>query len=76
MIKICYPVQSYISLNCAHMVGRCRAWHTIMVIGQHTQSDTSGVTCHLCPCIAKTMGQRRVWHAIIAFGLHTESYEV
>ena len=39
MIKMFYPVQFNISLNCVHMVGQCREWHTIIGIGQHTQSD-------------------------------------
>ena len=73
MIKIFYPVPFNISLICAHMVGRCRAWHTIIRIGQHTQSNDSGVTCHLCHWIENKLRRRRAWHAIIDLVLHTES---
>ena len=73
MIKMFYPVQFNISLNCVHMVGRCRAWHTIIGIGQHTDSDDVRRQMPSSPCIENTMGKCRVWHAIIALGYPTWS---
>ena len=54
----------------AQTVGRCRAWHAIIALGQHKWSS---VSCHHHPWAAHTVGRRRAWHAIIAFGQHIRS---
>ena len=42
MINSFNPIQLNISIDIAHMVGRCRAWHTVIDIGQHTQLNDVG----------------------------------
>ncbi|TMW80302.1 hypothetical protein EJD97_021658 [Solanum chilense] len=56
------------------MVGRCRAWHAIVAIGNHTHCRMrSGVACYQCPWTAHTTGLGRALHAIIAPRMHTRS---
>ncbi|TMW89007.1 hypothetical protein EJD97_017770 [Solanum chilense] len=56
------------------MVGRCREWHAIIAIGNHTHCRTSsGVACHQRPWTAHTIGLGGALHAIMALWKHTRS---
>uniref|UniRef100_A0A494G8G3 Uncharacterized protein n=1 Tax=Solanum lycopersicum TaxID=4081 RepID=A0A494G8G3_SOLLC len=66
------------------MVGRCRAWHTIIVFRQHKRSNKVGRgmtsppldSTHGRTTSAHTVERRRAWHAITALGQHTRSDDI
>ncbi|TMW83547.1 hypothetical protein EJD97_001386 [Solanum chilense] len=54
------------------MVRRCRAWHDIIALEQHTPGRTkSGMACHHNPWTPYTVRRRQACHDIIALGQHT-----
>ena len=55
------------------MVGRRWAWHVIISLGQHRQSDYAGVPCHHRPWAAHTVERSQTLNAIIALGKHIRS---
>uniref|UniRef100_A0A3Q7GPQ5 Uncharacterized protein n=1 Tax=Solanum lycopersicum TaxID=4081 RepID=A0A3Q7GPQ5_SOLLC len=59
----------------AHRVGR-RAWHAIIVLGQHKWSAVVGRRMPSYPWKANTIKRRRAWYAISAFGQHIRSNNV
>ena len=60
----------------AQTIGRRRAWHAIIALGQHTRSDDVGRGMPLSPLDSIDGSRRRAWHSIIALGQHTWSDDI
>ena len=60
----------------ANNVERCRAWHDITALGQHSRSYDVGLGMTTPPLDITDGGQRRVWHDITTLRQNTLSNDV
>ena len=60
----------------ANTVERCRGWHDITSLGQHTRSNDVGRVMTSPPLDSTHGRQRRAWHDITALGQHTRFNDV
>ncbi|TMW98648.1 hypothetical protein EJD97_003690 [Solanum chilense] len=60
----------------AYTIGRRLAWHVIITLGQHTQSDHVARGMPALPWGCKNCRTHPAWHAIISLGQHTWSDDV